>query len=343
MDTQLMGASRVGDQFYQGMAPDVVHHAVVGEGRLAMRLVHPLAGTMKEVGSQGKADGAPATHRHWMLQQGHIGLGHQTLLEKALQAMMGLRRERHHQKAAGVHVEPMHHHGPPGLRIAALHQAVHRRQIVLSRHRQHARGLAQHHEVAGTIHLAQLSRTPLQQRIGIEWKPLEHELQDGAALGMAGRVEMAVHTHLAHRRTTHPELGHAHGPATHAIAGLQQFGCTAVACPRRRAHRVENLQEGALFATGVGKHILAEQPVLKRIAALPALGLQAGNLLVEPAVGRLGLGQYLLPVLPHPAEFGLQELALTHHFIVARGQRPGIQCGTQPMTLGTRRLHALTG
>ena len=105
-------------------------------------------------------------------------------------------------------------------------------------------------------------------------------------------------SYLPSWRLPPPEFGHAHRMQVMEISILQQFGCTAVACPRRRAHRVENLQEGALFATGVGKHILAEQPVLKRIAALSALGLQAGNLLVEPAVGRLGLGQYLLPVLP---------------------------------------------
>ena len=148
MHPQLMGAPRMR---IKRQANDIsvtasFQHLVICHGRLAMGEIHSLARPVKVVGRQGQADGAPVLARQRRCpvlgaNQGNIPLSHFPSREARLQRPIGSLGERRHHHAAGVHIEPMHHHGAISPGKALAQEGVDRAAGGSAWHGEQARGL----------------------------------------------------------------------------------------------------------------------------------------------------------------------------------------------------------
>ena len=96
------------------------------------------------------------------------------------------------------------------------------------------------------------------QGIRLHIEPAEHVAKDGAALAVAGRIEVPVVPHLVDWRSAHPELCHAKRLESFAIGGLEQSRGTALAGSCRWNGWGKELRQRLLFAQSIEELELTE-------------------------------------------------------------------------------------
>ena len=87
MDPQLMGASREGFQLDTGNWPSTFQHAVTCHGGFAMLMVHPLAGAIVHIRTDGQVDNALVL-LHDAIEQGDIAFTDGVILKLLLQGLV---------------------------------------------------------------------------------------------------------------------------------------------------------------------------------------------------------------------------------------------------------------
>ncbi len=238
----------------------------------------------------------------------------------ALQLLVHLLGFGHKHEARRHLVETMHDERPRGLRQQLPEAVEQRDSTLLAWHCGHAGRLVDDHYPRVVVHDVETLTvdrfsTWLGKRIALHIEPLQHEVEQGAALALAGRIVVAVVPHLAHRRAAIPELGHAHGLQVVAVGILQQLGRTALSRAGRRqplAAVVAGKHVDQIFAltARVAHYKETEYALLQRLAhgLAPLLELRhAALVLLEP--GTLGINLPCTGAL-NALELGLLVLAL---------------------------------
>ncbi len=146
-----------GDRLAVGGRPRfVASHDDVGAGGAAVLEIDLLKGPAGPVDAVGEVDGAGFVDGIVgdALDERNVPLADATLFELAGELAVGFRIERHHEQAAGVHVEPVAGHGAGGVGVALLNADAGAVGLVLapSRDAEHARGLLDDDEAILFVH-----------------------------------------------------------------------------------------------------------------------------------------------------------------------------------------------
>ena len=203
VDAELVRTPRQRTEADERAVLAALQYFVAGLCRFGVGGAHLLAGAVMRTGSQGQVDEA-AVRRDGALEQGDVLLLYGARLEEGLQAAVHVGSLGDEHQAGGVHVQAVHHQRAFGLGQAAAHQAEHRGGVGLpARHGEQAGGFVDDEQPLVLVDRAQVaggSRTHFFfQRILFRVEPLEHVLQDGAALAGTGGVEAAVFAYLVYR------------------------------------------------------------------------------------------------------------------------------------------------
>ena len=329
MHPQLMGAPRmrIKRQANDISAPVSFQHLVICHGCLAMGEIHSLARPVKVVGRQGQADGAPVLARQRRrpvlgANQGNVSLSHFPSRKARLQRPVGLPGERRHHHAAGVHIEPMHHHGPFSPGKALAQEGVDRAAGGSARHGEQARGLVDDGYLG--IRVTDFQLFPGLNGLGPPRVGGQHPPQDGLTLALASGIEVEMMAYFLTGAVSPPKHGHPHGAHAVEVSVLQQLGLAALpAAGGRHFHgRVgKDIQQVPLLSLIAAHQEVGEEPPLQLVGKLAAGASQQGEVFLPRGqhplqIGRLG--QRLL----QPAQLGLLVLAFPDERGLPLGAEP---------------------